>query len=264
MARFFDTNYLFENFGGTVDASSATAIASLAFDEDTAFAWTSDGEGTDGDAIYLERVLTTAATVNRIFVRQTNISDLTIQVDIGAGYVSLATATAFTLTKSNDGTNYFYELDNSIAIDSIKFEGEDTITANEEKTIGQAYAFMELGVLANNDDIKPKRDRVQVITKLNSGKVDVVTKGRTWSFKLKLKSHYNESDNDIIDTVLQRDSEMWLWINDDQEDSMKMVQEPFRFQDLYKVEFQKGDSMRFNKNMFFSGVNVDFNLIEVA
>ena len=112
--------------------------------------------------------------------------------------------------------------------------------------------------------MQPKRTRIQAITKLNSGKVDIVNKGLSWSFKLKLKSHFKESDNEIINTVLQRGSEVWLWLNDNTEDSMVMIQEPWRFGDLYKVTFQKEDSPRFTKNMHFSGINVDFNLIEVA
>jgi hypothetical protein len=264
MTRFFDTNYLFENFGGTFDASSSSNTAYLSFDEDRSFSWTSSGESTDGDSIYLERILDASATVNRIFVKETNINNLTVEVDIGAGYVALSSASTFTLIKSNTGYNYFYELDNSINLSKIKLSGSNTIITNQEKTIKQVYAFQELGRIKNNDDIQPKRSRIQAITKLNSGKVDIVNKGLTWEFKLKLKSHYKSEDNSILNTVLQRSSEMWLWLNDDTEDSMVMIQEPWNFGDLYKVTFQKADSPRFDKNMYFSGVNIDINLIEVA
>lgn len=263
MTRFFDTNYLFENFGGSFDASSSSITAYLAFDENKSFSWTSSGEGTDGDAIYLERVLDASVSINRIFITDTNISDLTIQIDSddGSGYVDLS---SFTLTKSNDGSNYFYELDSSIDLLKIKIIGSNTITADEEKTIKQVYAFEELGVISYNHDIQPKRNRIQVITELNSGKVDLLNKGITWSFKFKLKNHYSSTDNVVIDTILQNSSEMWIWLNDNTEDSMVMIQEPWRFGDLVKVTIQKADSPRFPKNMQFSGINVDINLIEVA
>lgn len=264
MSRFFDTNYLFENFGGTFDASSNSSIANLAFDEDRQFSWTSTGEGTDGNAVYLEQTLAATSTIDTIFVKNTNISDLTIQVDVGSGYVSLSTASTFTLTKSDAGDVYYYKLDSSINLDAIKFEGSNTITANEEKTIEQCLAFLELGYITYNNDIIPKRVRKQALTELNSGKVDIVNKGETWEFMLSLKSHYNSDDNTIIDTILQRDSEMWLWLNDDNEDTIVMSQEPWRFQDIYKVAFQKNDSVKFTKNMYFSGIDVDINLIEVA
>ena len=262
--RFFDTNYLFTNFGGTYTASSGNAIAYLAFNENQKLSWQTAGQGTDGTSISLERVLEAPNATNRIFVTNTNITDLSIQVDIGAGYVALSSASAFTLIKSNAGDSYFYELATTISISKIKFIGSNTLIANSEKTIQQCYAFNELGRIANNNDIQPKRTRIQAVARLNSGKYDIINKGREFSFKLKFKAHYNAIDNAIIDTVLQREQEMWLWINDDQEDSIVMMQEPYRFGDLYKVAFQKSDSVQFSKNAFFSGIDVDFNLVEVA
>lgn len=259
--RFFGTNYLFSNFGGDFDASSNAALATFVFNENNQFAWFSTGEGTNGNAIFVERTLDETITIDRIFVKNTNISNLTIEVDDGGGYDALA---SFTLTKSNDGTCYFYELATPISIVGIKFIGSNTIVADQEKQIGQALSFLELGSLKNVADIQPKRERIQAIAKLNVGKVDIINKGVQWSFKIKLKSHYKSGDNAIIDSVIQRQQEMWLWLNDDEEDSMVMTQEPYRFKDLYKLAFQKSDSMRFSKNMFYSGIDVDFDLVEVA
>ena len=150
----------------------------------------------------------------------------------------------------------------SIAI--IKFIGSNTITANQEKQILQALAFTELGRVVNNQDIQPKRDRIQSISKLNVGKSDIINKGRQWSFKIKFKTHYNSSDNAVLNAILQSNNEFWVWINDNQESIMVMMQEPYRFQDIFKVAFQKSDSIRFSKNMMFSGIDVDFDLVEVA
>jgi len=259
--RFFDTNYLFRSFGGSFDASSNSAIAYMAFDEKTKFRWKSTGEGTDGNAVYLERVLTAPATIDRIFITETNISDLTIEVDIGAGYVSLPSAT---LTKSNDGYSYFYELDSAIDISKIKFIGSDTITADEEKYITNAYAFEEIGQIKYNDAVKPQIERIQVVNKLNSGKNDIINKGRQISFKISFKTHYSQADNSVIQTILSKDSEFWIWLNDDQEDIIFMPQEPFRFEDVYKVAFKGNHSMAFKDNAWFSGIDTDFSLIQVA
>lgn len=259
--RFFDTNYLFQAFGGSFDASSNSQIAYFAFDETPKFRWRTSGEGTDGDSVYLERVLSTPATINRIFITDTNISDLTIQVDLGAGYISLPTNT---LTKSNDGKSYFYELASSISISKIKFIGSETITADEEKYIYNALAFLEIGQIKYNDAIKPAIERVQVVSKLNAGKYDIINKGRQISFKLGFRSHYSITDNTVIQTILARDSEFWLWLNDDQEDSIVMPQEPYRFKDVYKLAFKGNHSMAFKDNMWFSGIDTEFTLIQVA
>lgn len=259
--RFFDTNFLAQSFGGSFDASSNSSLAYMAFDEKLKFKWTSSGEGTDGDAIYLERILPAPTTINRIFITETNISNLTIEVDLGAGYVSLPSNT---LIKSNDGYSYFYQLASSATIEKIKFVGSNTIIADEEKYIVNALGFSEIGQIKYNDAVKPTIERLQVISNLNGGKKDIINKGRQISFKVNFKSHYSQADNSVIQAILARDSDLWIWLNDDQEDIIFMPQEPFRFKDIYKVAFNGNHSMAFKDNMWFSGIDTDFNLVQIA
>lgn len=259
--RFFDTNYLFKGFGGTISASSNSQIAYMAFDEKTKFRWRTNGENTDGNSVYLEQELIAPAIINRIFVADTNISNLTIEVDLGAGYVSLPSNT---LTKSEDGYSYFYELDSNQTIEKIKFIGSNTINANEEKYIRNALAFLEIGQIKYNDAVKPKIERIQVINKLNNGRSDVINKGRQISFKIGFRSHYSQADNSIMQQILERDSEFWIWLNDDQEDVIFMPQEPFRFKHIYKVGFKGNHSLAFKDNVWYGGIDTDFSLIQVA
>jgi len=256
--RFFDTNWLFEAFGGTYSASSGFPL--LCFDEENKYPWTSSGEATDGNAIFVERVLLNVVPVNRIFIKQTNINNITIEIDTGSGYVALSN---FILTKSNDGTQYFYELGAIVSLLKIKISGSNTTPTNQDKSIQQILAFTELGVIKAIDDISPKKNRVQKISKLNTGKVDVINKGSYFSFDLRFKAHYNSSENGIIQTLINNDNAFWLWINDDEEDSMVMIQEPYRFGDIYKVAQQKDSNLSFTGNAFFSGIDAVTNLVEV-
>ena len=257
--RIFDTNWLFENFGGTIDASSGTP--QFAFDEDNQFDWSSGGEDTDGDAIFLTRTLDSSVPIDSIFIQETNINNITIEVDVGAGFVALSD---FTLVKSDDGMNYYYRLGSSINIDAIKIIGSNTIVANLEKTIAQILAFEELGQIKNIDTIDSKIKRVQKVSKLNSGKKDIINKGRYFEFTLGFKTHYRSADNAIIETLLDRDEAMWLWINDDSEEVQLMSQQPFRFQDIYKVSIEKDNGVKYTKNLFFSGMDIKLKLTEVA
>ena len=160
--RFFDTNYLFTIFGNTIAESSGTG--SLAFDEKTRYGWTSDGEGTDGNSVYIENILSESQSIDRIFVKETNIDDLTIEVDIGAGYVSLSYDE---LISNADGTSHLYILNTPISLEKIKLSGSNTIVADQEKSIKQVYAFSELGRLEGFDSMRPSRERVQKISKLH-------------------------------------------------------------------------------------------------
>lgn len=260
--RLFDTNWLFENFEGVITASSGNP--QFAFDEDSQFGWSSDGEGTNGDAIFINQVLSATSPIDTIFIQKTNINNITIQVDIGAGLVSLATASTFTLTKSDNGENYYYRLDSSINILEIQIDGSNTIVANQEKTIEQILAFEELGQIKNIDSIKPKVIRVQKVSKLNSGKKDIINKGRYFEFQLGFKTHYRSDDNAIIETLLEREDSMWLWINDDSENVQLMSQQPFRFEDIYKVSIEKDNNIAYTNNLFFSGMDLKLKLSEVA
>ena len=256
--RFFDTNILFVNLGNTINQSSGTG--ELAFNENLKYFWTSDGEGTDGDDVYIENIISIPKLIDRIFIRECNIEDLLIEVDVGAGYITL---TADEIQSNTENTSHLYLLNTPILLNKIKVSGSDTLIPNEEKRIRQVYAFKELGRIKDFADIDPSRERLQKISKLQAGKVDIITFGKSWNFSLVLKSHYVINDNEIINTILQRDEAFFIWINDNTQSIMKMYQEPFRFQDIYKVAIQSKDSPNFNKNLFFSGLNEKLNLTEV-
>jgi len=256
--RFFSENRLYTLLGSTINESSGTG--SLAFDEATRYGWTSNGEDTDGDSVYLENILTVATLIDRIFVKDSNIDNLTITVDLGAGYVALSYDE---VQSSSDSKTHLFILNTPISLEKIKISGSNTIIADQEKTIKQVYAFTELGRIENYEDISPSRERVQKINKLQAGKVDVIDFGRYFTFKLKLKTHYVEDDNAVIDMLLQRNVPMFVWINDNTESVMTMYQEPFRFKDIFKVSVQKKDKLSFAKNLFFSGIDESVDMVEV-
>ena len=258
--RLFDNNWLFGNLGGTIAASSGTP--SFAFDEDNQFAWNSAGEGTDGNAIFVTRTILALSPIKAIFIQTTNINNITIDVDTGGGLTPL---TNFTLTKSADGMNYYYNLDAEINIIAIRVNGSNTITANQEKTIGQILAFRELGQIKNIDSIEASLKRIQKVSQLLAGKKDIINKGRQFDgVTLGFKTHYRSDDNAIIQTLLTRDDAFWIWINDNSENVQVMSVEPFRFGDIYKVAIEKNHKIKYTNNLFFSGIDLKLKLVEVA
>lgn len=255
--RFFDINYFFSKFGGTITASSGTPV--FAFNENPRLSWVSNLQATDGTSVYIEQAIASVSIINRIFISNTNISNLTIQVDIGAGYVALSPTKTIV---SKDLKNYLYEF-NNIAITKIKISGSNTLIANREKEIGGIYGFMELGQIKNFAQIQPKNQKIQKVLKLQFGKSDIINLGRSYGFTLKLKNHYIPEDNVIINTLRQQDEPFFIWINDGNDDVMKMDIYPYRFQDIYKVASVKQDPTEFANNMFYSGINTTLNMEEV-
>lgn len=255
--RIFDTNELFYKFGNTLNGSTGTF--QFAFDENLKTKWQTSGEDSDSDPVYIENIPESNISINRILIIGTNITDLAVQVNLGAGDVALSYTK---LIKSNDNTCWLFEFD-EISTSKVKITGQTTIVANSEKEIAEIYAFKEIGELKNYADIIPTRVRTQIINKLQAGKVHVINQGRHFQFQLGLKTHYNANDNTIINSILQRDMPMFLWLNNNNEDVMVMNQEPFRFQDIYKVAVIKNDSLKFTKNLFFSGIDNQINFEEV-
>lgn len=256
--RFFGTNQLFEDFGGTITASSGTP--SFAFDEDDDYPWTSSGEGTDGNAVYIQQVLAASVSIDSIFIKDSNIDDLAVEVDVGSGFVAL---TNYTQITSADGTSHLFVLNSSISLAGIKITGSNTITANEEKEIGQILAFLQIGQIKYVSDINPRKQRIQKRSKLSTGKEDIINKGTYFEFQIKFKAHYSAADNSVIQDLRDQEDAFWIWINDNEEENIVMSQEPFRFGDIYKVGNIGVDNLSFAKNFFRSGVDFDLNLVEV-
>lgn len=261
--RFFDTNVLYTNLGGTYDQSSG--YANLAFDEDDQWAWTSISEDSDATTSYISRTLASSADINRIFIQNTNITNLTIYLDVGSGWEEISTLTTVTEIESADSTSFLYELAATQTIDAIKVTGSTTSTANSEKQIEQVLAFEELGQIEACDDVSPTKNKLQVISKLLAGKVHIIEKGTYYDFKLKFKAHYNGStENALIQTLRDRSDPVWLWLNDDGEDDIRYSQEPFGFGDIYKVALQGKEKIGFADNYWRSGIDTTLSYVEVA
>ena len=258
--RFFDINYGLNKFPGTATASSQSENASSCFDNLTYTSWLSNGEDTDGDAVYVERDLLTSKAINRIMVIGTNISDISLEYHNG----SIFTALSATEIKSADNTNVLFEFTDPSA-SRYRIIGEDTIITNEEKEIQEIYMFQELGQLTiPPNDIKPKRIIEQSKHKLINAKNFYFNIGRRWEIDLKFKAHLGQTDIDLIESLILRDLEFHAWINDDEESVMLQKMEPFRFKDILKVAVDKGSSPSYYNNLFFSGVNETFKLVEVS
>lgn len=259
--RFFDFNYAFKAFDCVYDASSNVALADSAFDELDRYKWLSSGEGTDGNAIYLECDFGTPRDVDRFMIRGTNLDDGDIEYWNGSSFVTVGA----TPIKSADGTNYFFELSAPLNFTKFRVVGSNTITADEEKEVQEVYAFEELGQLVIPPAaIKTKRIKEQDKHKLDNAKYYIFTRGTRWEIDLQFKAHVGQADIDLINSIIERDLEFYVWINDNEEQYMNQVQKPFDFGSTLKMSIVKGDQPTYYKNLFFSGVNNKFKMVEVA
>jgi len=258
--RFFDINYALKQFPGTSAASSQSANAAACFDGLNYTCWISNEEGTDGDAIYIERDFINAKTFNRVFVKDTNILNISLEYWTGVAWAAL-TASA---VKSQDNRNILFEF-TSQNIPKIRIIGSNTIVADEEKEIQEILCFSEIGrLIIPPANIKPKRNKKQDSHQLENSKLFIFNRGRNISIELNFKSHVGQADIDLLNILFNRDAEFYIWINDNEEQYMTQKASPFRFEDVLKVSILKGDSPSYYKNLFFSGINNKIILVEVS
>jgi len=257
--RFFDTDFAFKAFGGTFTASSG--VPDNAFDQDFATYWQSTGEGTDGNAVFIERDFLTPRTLSRIFVRVSNISDITFEYWNGTIYVPL---TILTTTDSADGFSHFYTFA-AISTQKIRINGSNTIVPNEEKQIYDLYYFNEIGELQNPPDgIDPKYNKEQIKHKMDNGKFFIINTGSSWEIKLDFKAFPDQADISLIETLAQRQTEFFIWLNNGNETDFTYKFSPFKFSDLIKVSVDGDFDPKYHGNFFFSGVDFSLKMIEVV
>lgn len=258
--RFFDIDYGLNKFPGTSSASSQSINANSCFDGLNYTKWISNGENTDGDDVYVERDFLTTKPINRIMVVGTNISDISVEYYTGAIFTPL-TATAI---KSEDNQNVLFEFTDPSS-SKYRIVGSDTLIADNEKEIQEIYMFSEIGVLnIPPKNIIPRRIIEQRKHKLINAKNMFFNLGRRWEITLSFAAHLGQADIDLIESLIVRDLEFHIWINDNVESIMRQKTAPYRFQDIVKVAIDKGDAPNYYDNYFFSGVNNKFKMVEVS
>ena len=98
---------------------------------------------------------------------------------------------------------------------------------------------------------------------LDNALMSYTNRGTRFEFELALMSD-KQNDVDLFDTLVTRDSEFYLWPNDDEEVLYLVDQKPLRFCDIFKVSNEKGDIPGFNKDDRFSAAKNKAKFVEVA
>lgn len=261
--RFFGTDYNESSFGGTADASSRATFAQFAFDGLTGTKWTSLNEDTDGDDVFLEMDYGTNRTIDCFYVLNNNIEDIECQYFNGADWVTASSSIA-TIVKSTDLLNYFVKLNSPVTTTKVRVAGSNTVVPDEEKYITLFHAFLEIGQFNYFPDFSPKIKAIQNVFNTTDGRSVVIEKGEQFSAKIALKSHVNQADITLAESLISRKSPFFIWANGGDETIFKYLFRPYRFQDIVKVTVIGDSSPEFTKNYYKSGYNNTINIVEVV
>ena len=259
--RCFDFNHAFKVFGGTYAASTNTALAVYCFDELEYTNWVSTGENNDSTISWVERNFGGNRTFNRIFIKDTNIIAPYFKYYNGASWIQPTQ----TLISDIGTDNHLIELAVDLTTDLIRVYGGATIVGDAEKTVEGIYTFEELGALNIPPAmIQPYRVKEQSKHVLDNAKKMYINRGKAWEITLTFKAHVGQADVTLIETMVTRDMEFYIWINDNGNSYMNQKFAPYRFTDVIKVSVDKGDNPEYYNNLFFSGMNDKIKLVEVV
>jgi len=261
--RFFGTDFNENQFNGTASASSASDNAIFAFDGLQGTKWLSSGENTDGNDVFVEMDYGFDRQIDSLFVYDHNIDDIEVQYHDGSNWVTANTSIA-TIVKSSDLFHYFVKLNSAVNTQKVRVAGSNTITADQEKYVTLFHAFNEIGQLEYFPDFSPRISSKQDSFTLTDGRGFVIERGEQFSAQINFKSHVNQNDITLAETLIDRKSPFFIWANAGDESLFTYKFKPFRFQDIFKVTIVGSSSPEYTSNYYKSGYNNKINLIEVV
>lgn len=255
--KFFDFNFSSQNYGGSINVSSGTSTAWYATDGNKYTRWNSNGQGGTNNLSYWQRDFGVSRTLNRIYVYQSNI--ININCVYGTSDTPLPN---LTVVRSQDQQHHYFSFD-TISTTTFKLSGTSTIIVGAEKYINDVIATTEIGTFEYPVLVKGKKVKALVEHKLDDGKKFIINKGNSFEGTLDFKNHISTNDVSIYNTLVNRDSEFYIWINGGNEDQFKYKFYPYQFQDIFKVSIVKTSATSFKDNYYKSGLTGSVDISEV-
>ena len=190
-----------------------------------------------------------------------NWKEFTIKYDVLGVPTNFSTAISETVNTAT--TSKIYNNFNLVTTSKIYITIEKTITANAEKFIGELILSNVLGTLNGFPMIKPIVSKNKIEKKMLRGKRKVVDRDETIGYTLVFKVYPDEDDMVLMEELWDRRSPFHILISGGDETVFTHIRRGYRNQDIRLVSCNKEYSPTYYKNLYFSGLDFQFDLIEV-
>jgi hypothetical protein len=257
--KFFkQSKALFVN-DGTAVASTNTEAAKNVLSSNKFIRWTSSGS----DDTTTETITITfpSATIDRVFLIDTNFKEFTIKYDVGG------TPTDFTDVLGLDGSQSviaetvyardtaYYEVD-PVTTTKIYITATKSQVVDAEKSLERFYATEEIGTfqgypLVTPETLNPNINQQKVL----SGNLNVQKRLETFECGLKFKNYPPiQNDYDITLDIQRRTSSFLIWLCGGKfGTSFNMVRENWDLKNVYNVQAVGKLSPRWNNGIYLAG-----------
>lgn len=244
--RFLSGNILGSyNNQESITASSGDPLN--AFSDTILYNYLSEGQNTDGDTVILQQDFTDEQSFDTLAVLDCNFDDFAILTANGGSFTDITSLA--TLQISSNGKHRIYKFATAQTFTEIRFEINNTIVADEEKSCGAIMAFTEIGSIKRFDAVTTTGKINKKVINLENGGVAVLYKGSThWDFVINTDLVSVQSEIDIASEIQARTEDFFFWLNDGYEGKEKVKQEPYRFQDFIRCAYTGDNKPKFYKN----------------
>jgi hypothetical protein len=257
--KFFGTDWNANVFSPTITVSSRDNLKQFMFDGLKSTRWTSESEGTDGNAVSVEVDYGANRTFDSFYVWKTNIDDIEIDYWNGAAWINVSD-----VTKDSTGYYVYAKLSAPVTATKVRITGSNTIVADQEKYVYLFWTFQEIGQFEYFPDVKAQIDSDQENFILENAKSFIIDKGEAFSCQLVFKSHVNQNDIDVYTELREWKLPFYIWVNGGDESIFSYKFEPYRFKDIYKVALVGKANPALTGNYYKSGLNDKITLTEVS
>jgi hypothetical protein len=218
-------------------------------------------ESTDAAQTTLEIELGLEYLISNIFIVGHNLKSFTFQYWDGFNYVEFSTPISETI---NTRTTNFFEF-NPVSTQKLKLVIYGTQVADSDKSIKQLILTDKVGVgkLVGWPQIKnPTHDTNKKITKMLSGKVNVVESVGAFSIQLSVSNWSIDSDLSLIEEVYFGRRGVLVLLSGEDELQFRTKRIGYRDEDIYFMRCVNDYVPEYNVGIYSNGLKITMNLTE--
>ena len=222
-------------------------------------AWITTGSSDAGTTTLIVD-MTESRSLEKIIIIGHNFKAYTVKYWNGAAYVDFSTAIAETAYADTDSFHDF------TAISTIKIQIiiTETQVADEDKYIKQLILIEERAQFDAYPDIKnPTHDNGKRVTKMLSGKKNIVSAVGAFNCELAVSTLSNAADLALIEQLFERKVGFLVLLSGELESQFKNVLAGYRNEDIYLMKCSNNYEPEFYKYCYQLGTKVKMKLTEV-
>jgi hypothetical protein len=257
--RFFKMSFADINRTGvTLGIDNNDTIKDYLVSRNNRFVWESTGSD-DSNSITFTVTFDTSREIDTLILTVCNLKGFTLDYLNGVGaWVNLITET------TNADETYFQQF-TPVSTTAVRFIMNTTMTADQEKTLRDFIITKQIGQLVGYPDIDIPRKPTSSKKTMMTGKEKILQSGVDNSIRLNFQNHMGNADRNLFDTLVEYTEEFLIWPNGGDSDQFVHNDIGYRAEDIFLVQMDPaGYTHQFTKNLYFSGMNAQVMLVEVA